>query len=527
LMEKESAKSRTGKLWINYMALVSLIKMFLYAERTGDWKLHLSCVQGMIPFFHAAGHLAYAKSARLYLQQIRKLEHMTSETEYNLFTTKGFFTTRRSDHFWSGNFTDQIIEQNLMRLLKSCGGMTHGRGITPSSLTKWIHALPKCVPICQSLENFANVHSETSEQHKDLRSSSEMQDHKDYETFLKWLQVHSPFDFCNQQLVAISTGLVADSSVNCDQAKEIGEAAANAITGKVFSEVKLKRSDKVTTINGANTIKVRGQTTSVNPTLLFNINRITCVLKNSTEMEEYLSYELSPQPSALFHDSTMRKTNKSALGLLLKSKVESLSSLPENSRFIVDGGYLLRAVTWPVKSTYDAVCEAYVSYTLKHFGLDALVVFDGYMSKHSTKEAKQKRRASRAVSRDILFDENMATMTTQAAFLANGRNKMRLITMLSNKFSICGIQVQQAEADADRLIVSSSLSLAKGSPERPVVVIETDTDLLVMLVAQATSEMAIYMSVNSPPCVYSILAIQKEIGEAKKTSHVHPCCNRM
>jgi len=88
--------------------------------------------------------------------------------------------------------------------------------------------------------------------------------------------------------------------------KKLGETAANAITRRVFSEVKLKCSDKVTTINGANTIKVRGQTAPVNPTLLFN--RITCVLKNSTEIEEYLTYELLPQPSALFHDSTMRKT---------------------------------------------------------------------------------------------------------------------------------------------------------------------------------------------------------------------------
>ena len=162
------------------------------------------------------------------------------------------------------------------------------------------------------------------------------------------------------------------------------------------------------------------------------------------------------------------------------------------------------------------VCEAYVSYTLKHFGFGTLVVFDGYLCKHSTKEAEQNRRASRAVSRDILFDENMETMTTQAAFLANGLNKMRLITMLSNKLALCGIQVQQADADADRLIVSSSLSVAKESPGRPVVVTGTDTDLLVMLIAQAAPEMAIYMCVSNPPCaLYDILAVQKEIGEAK------------
>ena len=138
--------------------------------------------------------------------------------------------------------------------------------------------------------------------------------------------------------------------------------------------------------------------------------------------------------------TSLSEKQTSALGLLLKSKVESMSSLPENSRFIVDGGYLLRAVTWPVKSTYGVVCEACVSYTLEHFVLNTLFVFDGYMSKQSTKEeVKQKKRASLAVSRDILFDENMETMTTQDVFLANGLNKMRLTAVLSNKFSICSI----------------------------------------------------------------------------------------
>ena len=32
------------------------------------------------------------------------------------------------DRFWSGNFTDQTIEQDLMRLFKSSSGMTCGRG---------------------------------------------------------------------------------------------------------------------------------------------------------------------------------------------------------------------------------------------------------------------------------------------------------------------------------------------------------------------------------------------------------------
>ena len=62
-MDEERRKSRTGALWINYMDQVSLLKMFLYAERTGDWMLHLYCITKMIPYFHTAGRLASAKSA--------------------------------------------------------------------------------------------------------------------------------------------------------------------------------------------------------------------------------------------------------------------------------------------------------------------------------------------------------------------------------------------------------------------------------------------------------------------------------
>ena len=74
---------------------------------------------------------------------------------------------------------------------------------------------------------------------------------------------------------------------------------------------------------------------------------------------------------SFFHDLTIRKTNMSALRLLLMSKVESMSSLAENSKFFVDGGYLLRAVTWPVQSTccVGSLCFLYSeTFWVWHFG---------------------------------------------------------------------------------------------------------------------------------------------------------------
>ena len=53
---------------------ISLVKKFIAAERSGDWVSHLNCVQQMIPFFHATSHNLYAKSAHLYLQDIREFK---------------------------------------------------------------------------------------------------------------------------------------------------------------------------------------------------------------------------------------------------------------------------------------------------------------------------------------------------------------------------------------------------------------------------------------------------------------------
>ena len=230
IIDEEKQKSRTGKLWINYLEQVSILKMFLYAERTGDWKLHLQCIKKMIPYFHAAGHLAYAKSARLYLQQMETLESKMSGTEHKLFTKGGYFTVRKEDRLWRGNFTDQTTEQDPMRMFKSSGGMTRGCGITESTPTKWIYAFPHFIPLCEAIERFANINTASSEQHKDLRQSSQVQDHKDFATFLQWLNAHSPFTCFNQtSIVAVSTGLVADASVNCDRAREIGDAASTSV----------------------------------------------------------------------------------------------------------------------------------------------------------------------------------------------------------------------------------------------------------------------------------------------------------
>lgn len=76
---------------------------FVRAERSGDWSLHLRTVLQMVPHFHATGHLAYAKYAYLYLQQMSNLHERMTPDEFESFTSKGYFTIDAVTSFVQGS----------------------------------------------------------------------------------------------------------------------------------------------------------------------------------------------------------------------------------------------------------------------------------------------------------------------------------------------------------------------------------------------------------------------------------------
>ena len=88
-----------------------------------------------------------------------------------------------------------------------------------------------------------------------------------------------------------------------------------------------------------NTVSIRKELVTMNS--LVPCNRITCILRDSSDMELYSSYELAPEPTSLFQEGLMRKSQKSASAQLLQSKAPLESRLPNDAMYIVDGGYLL------------------------------------------------------------------------------------------------------------------------------------------------------------------------------------------
>ena len=60
----EISKSRTAKQWLQYMAMLDILRRFLKAERTDNWKLSPGINERklMLPYFAAAAHNLYVKS---------------------------------------------------------------------------------------------------------------------------------------------------------------------------------------------------------------------------------------------------------------------------------------------------------------------------------------------------------------------------------------------------------------------------------------------------------------------------------
>ena len=124
----------------------------------------------------------------------------------------------------------------------------------------------------------------------------------------------------------------------------MGAKGIIGIVGGNFKSVKFKPSDRVlplATMNSA--VLVQDQPVVINPTTLF---QRMCVAKQSEEeLEDFLTYELSPYPLALFDDGGMRKGTKSTLYNAFHP-FQDTTTLDSSTVYVIDGVFLLHRVIW-------------------------------------------------------------------------------------------------------------------------------------------------------------------------------------
>ena len=429
------SKNATGQLWVQYMHLVELRNQFIQAQRTGNFMLYLKSMQDMLPYLSASGHNNYVKSITIHLQDMLELEENTPHL-FQLFNS-GLFVVRRSDRFWAGLPSDFVIEQVLMRTVKTTGGLTRGRGLEENQRTRWLLSTPACAQVNEAIQELTGAQYNTSDQHKDLTKARKERDHMDRLNILEYFQDYNPF--APSELHSIATGFTATGACNQHLADEVGRAILTKMEDHNAYEYTFQRKDQINRM-GLKSIDVDGVKVTVDPQVIFQ--RFLIVANNtSCEPDELLKHELSTYPTALFDKhGFLREADKPQLADTLRTVLNTANPpVPAAPKYnVFDGGSLLHRFKWRKCATFDELAQVYVGY-VKRFS-NPVVVFDGYETSSSTKHGTHMRRSKGVIGPKVLFTGTMTMKATKEQFLGNTDNTQNFITFLSEKLEANGLE---------------------------------------------------------------------------------------
>lgn len=237
------------------------------------------------------------------------------------------------------------------------------------------------------------------------------------------------------------------------------------------------------------TIEVEKSRVVINPLLLF---QLMCISRETVgDIKQYLAYELAPFPLALFAEDGMRKGTKSSLFNAF-TPIEQPSNDDHRSHFVIDGGFLIHKVVWGRNSSFDNILDKCVRYVQKHYDLSASIVFDGYSENPDitgTKSWERLRRTKKHQSTEVQFDKSTLPTLSHEKFLGNETNKANLLCLLKTALSEVDFTVDQAESDADAVIVRCALA---ASQSYSVTIIAEDIDILVLLTALGRNQTNVF-----------------------------------
>jgi len=505
---------RTSRLWFMYMKMIAIVRKFITSERTSNWHLHLEAMNDMLPYLAAAGHSLYTKSIHIYLQKMSDM-HATNPSVHKHFMN-GLHAVRRSDRYWAGLSPDLVIEQVLMRSLKTTGGLTRGSGMTETQRIVWALSRPVCGEVNNAMQRLTSVGYTTSEQHKDLSMARKKRDANDVNKLLTFIEDKSPFGNA-ETLRNIVNGVIATDNVNVDRAEDIGSKILGDMEGKQVLKYTFKKKDQAVAMDSKSKISIDGEDVSIDPLLLFQ--RLVMVSTQKESIQDAFGYELCGYPPALFEKrNELLKANKPALANALWDLAGDPSDEQTHMeiatfQFVLDGGALLHKIPWETGKTYNAICQNYVAH-VKRYG-NPVIVFDGYQSGPTPKDGTHRRRIGTKQAQGVQFHENMPLQMKKDEFLSNKENKQRFINLLGKHLEMAGCDVHHAKGDADLLIVKTALVVAK---KGWTILVGSDTDLLVLLIHYTTKKHKnIYFQpqakAGSPIRYLDIKKLQKTLGE--------------
>lgn len=365
------ARSKLFAFWDEYGS-TSLLK-FLKAERTGNWKLHLSRMAAMLPHFFSMDRQNYARYLPIYLADMNQLE-VTHPDVFNEFAT-GNHSISRSGQPFSQVSTDMALEQSINAESKS-RGVVIGISKSPAALEWWFFTIHERASINSALKAMYGLQDGKQTSHKEATPRRVKRDEEDVKKMMGCFSsglMTDPFKNDSDALLNIATRVVLPEDVaqNLVRSTEKGRQQMNAFVEKridsnavgfwepipnmkikTFSsankKICIKSSDKLVTVNADRDLFGR--------ILIVSNTRQIC-------LKDVLSFELSPVPYLLANaDGRLRKGTKSTLCTFLEKDVnvvQELTASPNPTVVIIDGMAVIQMSKSAGASTFGVLSEKY------------------------------------------------------------------------------------------------------------------------------------------------------------------------
>ena len=150
--------------------------------------------------------------------------------------------------------------------------------------------------------------------------------------------------------------------------------------------------------------------------------------------------------------NAIRPTTKSSLAdALWCYEAEKLPGPSGTVQYVLDGKALVHHILWARGATYDQMFEQYSVYVTRKYGR-AIIVFDGYSDKPSTKDCAHMRKSGGTIGVTVHFTSSMPLQTKKEEFLSNKPNKQRF-----NALFLRGWNKQGARSSRQEETPTSSL----------------------------------------------------------------------
>ncbi|KAG1650788.1 hypothetical protein GQR58_027743 [Nymphon striatum] len=409
--KKEICKGDLQKFWFSYLNMVELLLNLIYAQRAGDWILHLECVKKVVPWAFAYDRHNYARYLQPYLSDMLNLP--TTHPEIHDYFSRGHFAVQLSRNNPFGKIdADKTIENTINKDTKTPGGINRF-SLNDSAVQRWTLNSRRRAIFRAFLHNHLHykpssfihvIHLLPSRIKKDNDAVSKITENLE-EIFV------NPFSE-QRDLISITSGLAATPTIR--------DHLLNAITyGQDVME--LFRSERL----GADSIKeffnpLKRQNlqtfSTLRPKKVLKVNQKEVVLKADRE---------------LFGDEfgMLRKTNKAAITTALEKNIEYVESVPQNSATLLDGMAVVQKLKIDQSNTFGDIAEKF-SASISQAGFASKridVVFDVYIE-NSIKNAERVRRGTSSLQFGTLLNNSKVKQWKNFLSSSTG-NKSRIISI--------------------------------------------------------------------------------------------------